>query len=387
MQCKFFSDPHWNTLYPLTFPHQNGQLRWGAHTLNELWSAVVSDLTLQNEHFNVSNVHSCLQQGFLNDRWIPDAPSVLALQNLKPGQSLYQKSILLFKSANETGDKIQVEHACLIQHPTDFFLQCAQAIEQQAPWIVARWNAKRWNELPQDSQTVIIGDASLIYVAPGARVIASTLNTEQGPIFIGPHAEIQEGSNIRGPLILDEGSIVKMGSRIYGPTVIGPQCRIGGEVSNSVFLGFSNKSHDGFLGNSLIGQWCNLGADTNTSNLKNNYSPVRLWDAPSAGLKATDLQFCGVIMGDHCKCGINTMFDTGTIIGSASVLMGGGFFPKHIPPFSWGGDAKWTEHHFDKFVATARTVMNRRQRDWNQQDEKKWQEELESSRMMRKTIL
>jgi UDP-N-acetylglucosamine diphosphorylase/glucosamine-1-phosphate N-acetyltransferase len=178
-----------------------------------------------------------------------------------------------------------------------------------------------------------------------------------------------------------------MGSRIYGPTVIGPHCRVGGEVSNSVFLGFSNKGHDGFLGNSVIGHWCNLGADTNTSNLKNNYSSVRLWDSASAELKATDLQFCGLIMGDHCKCAINTMFDTGTYIGSASMLTGSSFIPKHVPPFSWGGDGKWTEHRFEQFVATAKVVMERRQHLWNEDDETKWREELESSRAMRKALL
>jgi UDP-N-acetylglucosamine diphosphorylase/glucosamine-1-phosphate N-acetyltransferase len=347
------------------------------------------DLTLNNEHHAAENVQKKINNGRINDRWVPDHDALLALQDLKPTQSLYSGDIILFEGPDESEkkEKIQINSALLIAHPTDFFMHCGQAITDQSKWVQQHWQTKRWTELSLDPQTIIIGDPSLVHVAPGARVRASTLNTEQGPIFIGPKAEVQEGSNIRGPFILNEGSIVKMGSRIYGPTVIGPHCRVGGEVSNSVFLGFSNKGHDGFLGNSVIGHWCNLGADTNTSNLKNNYSSVRLWDSASAELKATDLQFCGLIMGDHCKCAINTMFDTGTYIGSASMLTGSSFIPKHVPPFSWGGDGKWTEHRFEQFVATAKVVMERRQHLWNEDDETKWREELESSRAMRKALL
>jgi UDP-N-acetylglucosamine diphosphorylase/glucosamine-1-phosphate N-acetyltransferase len=378
-QCTFFSDEHWKQLYPFSFPHQIGKMRWGAFTLEQLWIAYVGNAQLSLKHLSLSDVQQRLSLGAINDRWIPDADALLALSKLEPGQSLNCGKTVLFQSNKTAGQPTAQDfpEASLICHPTDFFLQCGRAIESQTALLQTRWDTQTWDPAVHGAHTVVIGDSNLVFMAPGARAMASTLNTENGPIFIGPNAEIQEGSHIRGPFILDEGSIVKMGSRVYGPTAIGPQCRIGGEVSNSVFLGYSNKGHDGFVGNSVIGQWCNLGADTNTSNLKNNYSSVRLWDAASSSIQTTDLQFCGLIMGDHSKCAINTMFNTGTIIGAGSVLVGSSFIPKHVPPFSWGGDGHWTEHRFDRFVETETRVMERRQRQWENGEEDRWKREFE----------
>jgi len=186
------------------------------------------------------------------------------------------------------------------------------------------------------------------------------MNTSAGPVYIGRDAEIMEGSSVRGPLALCDGSVVKMGSKLYGATTIGPYCKVGGEINNSIFFGYSNKAHDGFLGNAVIGEWCNLGADTNNSNLKNNYASVKLWNYPRNRFIDTGLQFCGLIMGDHSKCGINTMFNTGTVVGVSTNIHGSGFPRNFIPSFSWGGSGGFRVYAIKKALETAEIVMNRR---------------------------
>ena len=179
-------------------------------------------------------------------------------------------------------------------------------------------------------------------------------------IYIGKDAEIMEGSLVRGPFAMCNNSVLKMGSKIYGPTTLGPFCKVGGEVSNSVFFGYSSKAHDGFLGNSVIGEWCNLGADTNNSNLKNNYEEVKVWNYKTEKFKKTGLHFFGLIMADHSKCGINTMFNTGTVVGVSSNIFGGGFPRNFIPSFSWGGNSGFTNYKINKVFEVAEIVMKRR---------------------------
>ena len=177
-----------------------------------------------------------------------------------------------------------------------------------------------------------------------------------------------EGSLIKGPFALCDGSTVKMGAKIYGDTTIGPQCKVGGEVSNSVFFARSNKGHDGFLGNSVIGEWCNLGADTNSSNLKNNYAQVKLWNYSKSRFINSGLQFCGLIMGDHSKCGINTMFNTGTVVGVSANIFGASFPRNFIPSFTWGGATGFATYAMSKAFETARLVMKRRGQELTEQD-------------------
>jgi UDP-N-acetylglucosamine diphosphorylase/glucosamine-1-phosphate N-acetyltransferase len=186
------------------------------------------------------------------------------------------------------------------------------------------------------------------------------LNAESGPIYIGKNAEVMEGSIIRGPFAMGESAVLKMGAKIYGATTLGPYCKVGGEVNNSVFFGYSSKAHDGFLGNSVIGEWCNLGADTNNSNLKNNYAQVKLWNYETERFKNTELQFCGLIMGDHSKCGINTMFNTGTIVGVSANIFGSGFPRNFIPSFNWGGAAGFSIYKLPKAFEVAEIVFGRR---------------------------
>jgi UDP-N-acetylglucosamine diphosphorylase/glucosamine-1-phosphate N-acetyltransferase len=245
------------------------------------------------------------------------------------------------------------------------------------PWDLFKYNGselKKDFELvtqgresaPLDVTNTLIGNA--LFIEEGAKVSCSILNSTEGPIYIGKDAEIMEGCLVRGGLALCESATLKMGTKIYGPTTVGPHCKVGGEVGNSVLLGYSNKGHDGFLGNSVIGEWCNLGADTNTSNLKNNYSNVSVYSYKEKESIDTGLQFCGLIMGDHSKSSINTMFNTGTVVGVAANLFGAGFPEKHVKNFSWGGENNAPKYDFDKFLITAEMVMNRRHIDLTEED-------------------
>jgi UDP-N-acetylglucosamine diphosphorylase/glucosamine-1-phosphate N-acetyltransferase len=213
--------------------------------------------------------------------------------------------------------------------------------------------------LPISSTNRVINPGS-IFLEEGAKVECTMLNASAGPIYIGRNAEVMEGAMIRGPFSLGEQSQLKLGSKIYGATTIGPHCRVGGEVSNSVIFGYSNKAHDGFLGNSVIGEWCNLGADSNNSNLKNNYSQVKMWNYREENYINTGLTFCGLMMGDHSKCSINTMFNTGTVVGVSANIFGTGFPPKFIPSFSWGGSDGFKTYRLEEAVEVASRVYERR---------------------------
>ncbi|MEO1714969.1 MAG: glucose-1-phosphate thymidylyltransferase, partial [Bacteroidota bacterium] len=220
----------------------------------------------------------------------------------------------------------------------------------------------RLSEALPESNT-LIGPKNQLFIEPGASVEGAILNTKTGPIYIGKDAAVMEGAIIRGPFALGNNGVVKLGAKVYGPTTIGPFAKIGGEVNNSVLFGYSNKGHDGFLGNSVIGEWCNLGADTNNSNLKNNYAEVRAWNYKLEGFIPTGLQFCGLIMGDHSKCGINTMFNTGTVVGVSANIFGAGFPRNFVPSFTWGGPSGMSTYRVKKAFETAERVMVRRKKE------------------------
>ena len=214
------------------------------------------------------------------------------------------------------------------------------------------------------TNTVISSDK--IFLEEGAQVECAILNASGGYMYIGKGAEIMEGAMIRGSFALCEGSQVKMGAKIYGSTTVGPQSRVGGEISNSVIFGFTNKAHDGFLGNSVLGEWCNLGADSNNSNLKNNYSKIKVWNYKEEDYINTGLQFCGLIMGDHSKCSINTMFNTGTVVGVSANIFGNGFPPKFVPSFAWGGSEGFITYRLEDALDVAKRVYERRHLDLNE---------------------
>ena len=213
---------------------------------------------------------------------------------------------------------------------------------------------------------------------------AAILNTTAGPIYIGKDAEIMEGSVVRGPLAMCEHSALKLSTKVYGPTTLGPHCKVGGEVNNVVFQAYSNKGHDGFLGNAVLGEWCNIGADSNNSNLKNNYEEVRLWSYETEGFARTGLQFCGLMMGDHSKCGINTMFNTGTVVGVSANIFGSGFPRNFVPSFSWGGASGFSTYLTSKAFQTARIVMARRQVEFTDEDAKILEHVFEVTKKYRK---
>ncbi len=208
---------------------------------------------------------------------------------------------------------------------------------------------------------VIVTGKENLFIEEGAIINAGTIiNATTGPVYIAKGAEVLEGTMIRGPLALCSGAGLKMGAKIYGATTIGPGCKVGGEINNAVFFANSNKGHDGYLGNAVIGEWCNLGADTNCSNLKNNYDTVKIWDEAQGKLVSTGLTFCGLLMGDHSKCGINTMFNTGTVVGVSANIYGGGFPEKFLPSFSWGGSDGMVSYDFNRAMDTANRMMQRR---------------------------
>lgn len=364
MNWNFFTDDPEKCMHPFGAAHQRGNMLTGALPLAQFWVAVASNTMSKLKQTACANVQHASEHGRLNDRWIPSSNAIEEISQLARGENLYHKNTPLFEwigsDSSDTSRRQTMANADLLQSPQELFSRCGEWIPAQANHVKNMWGANDATNIELPNHVQVIGPLENLIMAMGAQVNACTINTEAGPVLLGPESEIQEGSNIRGPLFLGANSIIKMGSRVYGPTTIGAQCRIGGEVSNATFLGFSNKGHEGFLGNSVIGHWCNLGADTNTSNLKSNYSSVRLWSEKEQMYVDSGLQFCGLIMGDHSKSGINTMFNTGTIVGPGCNIFGSGFQPKHIPSFSWGGGQKWQLHDFDKFIHTARAVMERR---------------------------
>lgn len=262
-----------------------------------------------------------------------------------------------------------------IKYPHDLFQNNEEALRQDFDLLT-----RNRTSYPISETNTVIGKEENIFLEKGAKVACSILNASKGPIYIGANAEIMEGCMIRGGLAMSEGAVLKMGTKIYGATTLGPYCKVGGEVNNVIFTGYSNKGHDGFMGNSVIGEWCNIGADSNNSNLKNNYDQVKLWDYPSGKFKRTGLQFCGLIMGDHSKCGINTMFNTGTVIGVSTNIYGSGFPRNFVPSYAWGGAAGYMTYKLDKVYETARTMMARRGLELTEMDKKILEKVMELSK-------
>jgi len=253
-------------------------------------------------------------------------------------------------------EKIQ-ETPNMVLFPWDIFKNNATQIKADFEYFCNKGKSAVIN----DPHTIMYGKDN-VFIEEGAKIKAAIINAESGPIYIGKNAEIQEGAILHGTHALCDHSVVNMGAKMRGDSTIGPYCKVGGEVSNSVFWGYSNKGHDGFLGNSVIGAWCNLGADTNSSNLKNNYAAVKVWNYPKKRFIDTGLQFCGLIMGDHSKCGINTMFNTGTVVGVSANIFGEGFPRTFIPSFAWGGANGFTTFELNKAFEVAERVMERRKK-------------------------
>lgn len=352
---------------PLTLSRPVGDLRMGILTNHERWERLVPGATVG--FVTEEYLHAKFQQidspdWIVNAAVIPTKELIQAAQSLEEGEQLASQGTWLVqrgsaaqKTRNFEGDLV------VLAHRWDLYTANHRVLAADFTLLTTG----RTSQTLSNSNRVI-GDPSLVFLEPGARVEAAVLNTTDGPIYLGEDAEIMEGSLIRGPFALCAHAGVKMGAKIYGATTVGPHCKVGGEISNSLFQAYSNKGHDGFLGNSVIGEWCNLGADTNSSNLKNNYSKVSVFSYETGNMEKTDVQFMGVMMGDHSKSGINTMFNTATVIGFSANVYGGGFPDKVIDSFSWGGVEETVPFKLDKAIEVAQAMMARRSVPFTQGD-------------------
>ena len=367
MAIVLFEDSQWHHFLPLVYTRPVGDLRCGILTQSERWSMIMKDNVFHEtreylrELFPPAPNSDCR----INARLLPSENIIAAIQQLANDESLVKDEIILAQRGQ--GKHIQPFQGeiKMLHTPADIFSYSDTCTRFDFELLT-----KGKKSAPVHESNTIIGDKSSIFLEEGAVVMASMINTLNGPVYLGKNSEVMEGCMIRGPFSLGEHAQLKMGTKIYGSTNIGPHCKVGGEVSNSVFWGYSNKAHDGFVGNSVIGQWCNLGADTNTSNLKNNYGKVKTWSIQHEQYINTGLTFCGLLMADHSKCGINTMFNTGTVTGVCANIFGGGFPEKWIPSFSWGGPQGQVRYRLEEALETATAVMSRRNLPFTEADRK-----------------
>lgn len=356
-----------NQLLPLTFTRPLAEMRVGIFKISEKWEKRTGRKAGWLTEPYLSKKYPCSEAPSdlnINGALCPDERVLAAIQSLKENTALTKNDLLLaFRSSKKLSyDTL----GSLLFESSEEYPGEPTLIDR--PWKIFQYNGKQIIEdISLVSNALTIQDPFTrvycpenVYLAEGAKVKAAILNAENGPIFLGKNSEVREGAIIRGPFALGEKSVVNLGAKIVGDTTVGPCSKVGGEISNSVIFGYSNKAHDGFLGNSVVGEWCNVGADTNTSNLKNNYQKVKLWSYAAEDLADTGLQFCGLIMGDHAKCGINTMFNTGTVAGVGANVFGEGFPPNFIPSFSWGGASGFSTFRWEKFLEMTIVVMQRR---------------------------
>lgn len=336
-------------LFPFTLTRQIQDIRVGILTIREKWERLMGLESFDKFEEDYKDLDRSIVLNadigddtiyLIHGNLLPTEKLVSKVKKLRPGECLTvpgRESCIYCVSKNEVLDsnKIKINKAVAykgeikeLRYPWEIFSFNGEAIREDFAWVTAGKKSKKIS-----GSNTVIGDA--LFVAEGVSMEACVLNTTDGPIYIGKGATVMEGTLLRGPIAIGEGAVVKMGTKIYGATTIGPGCTVGGEIKNSVLFAHSNKAHDGYLGDSVIGEWCNMGAGTSNSNLKNNVSSVVVWTPhgpQNAGLK------CGVLMGDYSRTAINTAINTGTVIGVCCNVMSNGLTPKHIPSFSWGSD-------------------------------------------------
>ena len=362
----FDTETNWKNLLPLTFTRPISEIRIGALTIKQKWDkwlktncSYLTQTFLQIKYALIETTENL----FINSTICPTLKIVELIVNLKSNQLLTSNGeIIAFVGTKNNLDDFEGFETIEIATPLftvknvwDIFQKNGEAIKLDLEIVCVNRTSQ-----PLGNSVTVIGDKNLVFLEEGAKAEACILNTTTGPIYLDKDSEIMEGSVVRGPFVLGEHSALKLCTKIYGATTIGPHCKVGGEVNNSVIFGYSNKAHDGFLGNSVIGEWCNLGADTNNSNLKNNYGNVKLYNYLQKKAIDTGLQFCGLIMGDYSKTGINTMLNTGTVVGVGANIFGGGFPPTLIPSFSWGGAQGFEDYDLEKLLETSEKVYERR---------------------------
>jgi len=379
-----------NALLPFTFTRPVADIRVGILTIREKWEMYLGYTTtsLTEEYLMEKFPMVEMEENvMINASFLPNEILVEMVMNLEKNQAIiYNEEIVAFFT-NDTQEEVDFDKYDLIDYE-------GEVIQIQNTWDIFEKNdiaiREDFDYLTQDRKSQPIPKSvnviapENIFIEEGAKLEFVTLNASTGPIYIGKNSEIMEGSVIRGPFALCEEAQVKLATKVYGATTVGPHSRIGGEVNNSVLFGYSNKGHDGFLGNSVLGEWCNIGADSNNSNLKNNYDEVRLWSYETEGFARTGLQFCGLMMGDHSKCGINTMFNTGTVVGVSTNIFGSGFPRNFVPSFSWGGASGFTTYVTKKAFETAKIVMSRRKVEFTEEDAKIMEHIFEETKKFRK---
>lgn len=373
MQFILFDGAARHHFLPFTHTRPVADIRCGILTLRERWELLLGTTTgtLTATYLQQAfPTRPDTDQVYINGALFATALLAEAIKNLHLEEALWQgEKLIAFRTAHTAEHKQETEFAASLTKVA--FTDGVHQLEKV--WDIFSGNERAIKEdfalITQGRQSQLLPDyvtalnRSNIFVEPGAKIYPCIINADAGPVYIGKDAEVMEGSIIRGSFALGEHAVLKMGAKVYGGTTIGPGCKVGGEISNVVFFANSNKGHDGFLGNAIIGEWCNLGADTNCSNLKNNYDEVKIWDEHEHKSVKTGLQFCGLIMGDHSKCGINTMFNTGTVAGVSCNIYGGGFPEKFIPSFSWGGSESMVTYALDKAINTANRMMIRRNKE------------------------
>ncbi|OWP62667.1 glucose-1-phosphate thymidylyltransferase [Hymenobacter amundsenii] len=374
MHVLLFDDPAIRPqLLPFTFTRPVAALRCGILTLAEKWQRRLDapQIGYLTESYLQAKFPAGDTQGpalVINGAVCPDELLVRQVRGLESGEALFDGELLVaahLHDATQVAELIQegfrttrqvLEPVTVIGQLWHLFLRNGAEIRRDFDLLTAG----RESAPVGDAHTIVYG-AENIFIEPGVKIRAAILNAENGPIYLGKNSQVHEGAIISGPLALGEGSHINPGAKMRGDNTVGPFCKVGGEVGNSIIMGYSNKGHDGYLGNSIIGEWCNLGADTNTSNLKNNYAPVKIWSHAAGRFVSTGQTFCGLMMGDHSKCGINTMFNTGTVVGVGANIFGAGFPRTFIPSFAWGGPAGFETFRLPKAGEVAERVMARRQ--------------------------
>ena len=391
MNYILFDGPARDALLPFTFTRPVADILIGIMTIRQKWEMRLGSTTttLTEEYLSEKFPMVEMEENvMINASFLPNAILAEMVSNLESNQAIFKGEDVIAFYTNENQEEvdfdtyeiIEFEGDCIrVEHTWDIFSHNDAAIREDFEFLT---EDRKSQPIPKSVNTIAKEN---IFIEEGAKLEYVTLNASSGPIYIGKNSEIMEGSVIRGPLALCENAQIKMASKIYGATTVGPYSRIGGEVKNVVLFSYSNKGHDGFLGDSVLGEWCNIGADSNNSNLKNNYEEVKLWSYETEGFAKTGLQFCGLMMGDHSKCGINTMFNTGTVVGVSANIFGSGFPRNFVPSFSWGGASGFTTYITTKAFETARLVMSRRNIDFDEkeaailehvfEETKKWRKE------------
>ncbi|HCP40543.1 MAG TPA: glucose-1-phosphate thymidylyltransferase [Cryomorphaceae bacterium] len=358
MKIQLVDGKHRSHLLPLTYTRPVAELRCGIITIAEKYTKRGHEISYGTEAYLNVKYPSMEAEVLVSGSVCPTDVFLEAVAGLSSGQALIQgDELLAFKGEKWEDEPLEIIPFSgtlnLITRPWDIWIKNASEMNLDFDLLTKdRFSA------PVDAKNTVIGDR--VFLEEGAKATASILNATSGPIYLAKNAEIMEGCIVRGGLALGESSALKMGTKIYGATTLGPHCKVGGEVNNSVMIGYSNKGHNGFLGNSALGEWCNLGADTNNSNLKNNYDEVKVWSYVDSRFAKTGQQFCGLIMGDHSKSGISTMFNTGTVVGVSANVYGAGFPRNFIASFTWGGPQGTKEYRIDKALNTADRMMKRR---------------------------